>query len=195
VEHRHLLPDEIDQLLDGEAGFGLAPLMAHVEACPKCRAELAEARQVVSALERLPHLAPSPRFSDRVMAQVQVFEPWHVAAVDTVRQWVPASRSARLLGATGAAVFALVVSLAAVWIAVRFDAFVFFFELAGQRARVAVFDAIGAAIADTFGAAALDALRAGGVTAAVGITGFLALVIIAAVGLRALVATARRRRT
>ena len=98
MEHRHLLPDEIDQLLDGEAGFGVAPLQAHVESCAACRAELAEARQVVSALERLPHLATSPLFADRVMSQVQVFEPWHVAALDSVKQWVPASRSARLVG-------------------------------------------------------------------------------------------------
>ena len=195
MEHRHLLPDEIDQLIDGEAGFGLAPLMAHVDVCTKCRAELAEARQVVSALERLPHLAPGPRFSDRVMAQVQVFEPWHVAALDTVKQWVPSSRPARLIGVAATAVFALVVSVVAVWIAVRFDAFMFFFDLAGQRARAALFDAVGGAIADTFGAAAVDALRAGGMTAAIGVTGFLALVVLAAVGLRTLVATARRRRT
>ena len=195
MEHRHLLPDEIDQLIDGEAGFGLAPLMAHVDVCTKCRAELAQARQVVSALERLPHLAPSPRFSDRVMAQVQVFEPWHVAALDTVRQWVPSSRPARLVGVAATAVFALIVSVVAVWIAVRFDAFLFFFDLAGQRARAALFDAVGGAIADTFGAVAVDALRAGGMTAAIGVTGFLALVVLAAVGLRALVATARRRRT
>ena len=194
MEHRHLLPDEIDQLLDGEAGFGVAPLVAHVEGCARCRGELAEARQIVSALERLPHLAPTPRFSDRVMSQVQVFEPWHVAALDTVKQWLPSSKSARVVGLATTSVFALVVSIAAVWMAVRLDAFLFFFDLAGQRARTAVFDAAGGAIANTFGAAAIDALRAGGMTAAVGVTGFLALVVLAAVGLRALVATARRRR-
>jgi hypothetical protein len=195
VEHRHLLPDEIDQLLDGEAGFGLAPLHTHVEQCAECRAELAEARQVVSALERLPHLAPSPLFSDRVMSQVQVFEPWHVSAADTAKRWLPASRSARAIGLATASVFALVVSIGAVWMAVRLDAFLFFFDLAGQRVRAAVFDSVGGAIANTFGATAVDALRAGGMTAAIGVTGFLALVVLAAFGLRALVATARRRRT
>ena len=195
MEHRHLLPDEIDQLLDGEAGFGVAPLMAHVEACSACRAELAEARQIVSALERLPHLAPSPAFSDRVMSQVQVFEPWHVTALDTVRQWIPASNPVRVLALATTSVFALVISALAVWAAVRLDAFVFFFELMSQKARVALFDAVGGAIANTFGSAAVDALRAGGPTAALGITGFLVLVVIAAVGLRALVGTARRRRT
>jgi anti-sigma factor RsiW len=195
VEHRHLLPDEIDQLLDGEAGFGVAPLQAHVDACPACRAELAEARQVVSALERLPHLAPFPLFADRVMAQVQVFEPWHVTALDSIKRWVPASRSARLVGIGATSVFALLISVAAVWTAVRLDAFLFFFDLAGQRARAALFDAVGSAIANTFGDAAVDALRTGGMPAVVGITGFLALVVLAAVGLRAVLATARRRRT
>jgi len=182
-------------LLDGEAGFGVAPLQAHVESCAQCRAELAEARQVVSALERLPHLAPSPMFADRIMSQVQVFEPWHVAAIDSVKQWVPASRSARVAGIAATAVVALVVSVAAVWTAVRLDAFLFFFDLAGQRARAALFDAVGSAIANTFGDAAVDALRTGGMPAVVGITGFLALVILAAVGLRAVLATPRRRRT
>lgn len=195
MEHRHLLPDEIDQLLDGEAGFGVAPLQAHVDACPACRAELAEARQVVSALERLPHLAPFPLFADRVMAHVQVFEPWHVTALDSIKRWVPASRSARLVGIGATSVFALLISVAAVWTAVRLDAFLFFFDLAGQRARAALFDAVGSAIANTFGDAAVDALRTGGMPAVVGITGFLALVVLAAVGLRAVLATARRRRT
>ena len=195
MEHRHLLPDEIDQLLDGEAGFGVAPLQAHVDACPTCRAELAEARQVVSALERLPHFAPSPLFADRVMSQVQVFEPWHVTALDSVRRWVPASRSARLIGIGATSVFAMLISAVAVWTAVRLDAFLFFFDLAGQRVRAGLFDALGSAIANTFGDAAVDALRAGGVPAVVGITGFLAFVVLAAVGLRAVFATARRRRT
>jgi hypothetical protein len=195
VEHRHLLPDEIDQLLDGEAGFGVAPLLAHVENCQKCRADLAEARQVVSALEHLPHFVPSPLFRERVMAQVQVFEPWHVSALDTARRWLPASRPARFIGLAATSVFALVVSLGAVWMAVRLDAFLFFFDLAGQRVRTAVFDGLGSAIASTFGNTAVDALRTGGVAAAVGLTGFLVIVVLAAVGLRALVATARRRRT
>jgi anti-sigma factor RsiW len=195
VEHRHLLPDEIDQLLDGEAGFGVAPLMAHVESCPKCRAELAEARQLVAGLERLPHFAPSPLFTDRVMARVQVFEPWHVSALDTARKWVPASRPARAISLALVGALALVVSVGAVWMAVRLDAFLFFFDLAGQRARAALFDSLGDAIASTFGTAAVDALRSGGPVAAVGISGFLILVVLAAVGLRALVATSRRRRT
>lgn len=194
MEHRHLLPDEIDQLLDGEAGFGVAPLHTHVEHCATCRAELANARQLVGALERLPHFAPSPRFTDRVMVQVQVFEPWHVSALDAVKRWVPQSRPGRALALSATSVVALVVSVGAVWAAVRLDAFLFFFDLAGQRARTAVFDAAGGAIADAFGSIAVDTLRAGGMAATLGVTGFLAFIVLAVFGLRALVATARRRR-
>jgi hypothetical protein len=86
------------------------------------------------------------------------------------------------------------VSLTAVWMAVRLDAFLFFFNLAGQRVRAALFDSLGEAIANTFGSAAVDALRTGGVAAVAGVTSFFVVVVLAAVGLRALVATARRRR-
>ncbi len=38
--NRHLLPEEIDLLIDGEAGFGVAPLKAHLRQCPECQSEL-----------------------------------------------------------------------------------------------------------------------------------------------------------
>ena len=193
--HRHLLPDEIDQLIDGEAGFGVAPLQAHVEQCASCRAELEDARRVVGALERLPHFTPSPLFAERVMAQVQVFEPWHVAARDTVRRWVPSSPATRGVAAAAAVAVALVMSVGAIWSAVRLDALLFFFDIAGQRARAAAVDAIGSAIAGAFGSAAVDTLAGGGMAAAIGITGFLLLVVMAVFGLRAVVTAARRRRS
>jgi hypothetical protein len=129
------------------------------------------------------------------MAQVQVFEPWHVSALDTLRRWVPDSRPTRAVALGATSVFALTVSVCAVWLAVRLDAFLFFFNLAGQRVRAAIFDSLGSAIADTFGTAAVDALRSGGVSAVAGLTGFFLVVVLAALGLRAVVASARRRRT
>ena len=53
MNHRHLLPNEIDLLLDGEVGFGVAPLRAHVDGCEDCQARLARSRKVVDALEDL----------------------------------------------------------------------------------------------------------------------------------------------
>src|SRR5439155_16090725 len=38
VNHRHLLPEEIDLLLDGELGFAVSPFKAHVRDCAEVRA-------------------------------------------------------------------------------------------------------------------------------------------------------------
>ncbi|HMI58475.1 MAG TPA: hypothetical protein VK511_10530, partial [Gemmatimonadaceae bacterium] len=92
---RHLLPEEIDLLLDGEVGFGTPPLKAHVRSCTVCSKELEGARALVRQLEHLPHIAPSPLFASRVMSRVQLFVPWHVALLDSVRGLIPQSRALR----------------------------------------------------------------------------------------------------
>ena len=93
MTHRHLLPDEIDALLDSEVGFGVAPLEAHLRECASCRADLEAGRRVVEAIEQLPRLAPTPLFGDHVMAQVNVYEPWYVAARDTADEWATLVRA------------------------------------------------------------------------------------------------------
>src|SRR5687767_4502758 len=119
--NRHLLPDEFDLLVDEEIGFGVPELQAHVRECDKCRIELDSARTVMSTIESLPHLSPSPLFAEKVMAQVNVFEPWHVAAANTIRALVPRHRPVRI--ALGAAALTSCVTLTTifVWIASRFD--------------------------------------------------------------------------
>ena len=84
---RHLRSDEIDLLLDGEEGFGVTPLRAHVRSCIQCRMDLDRAREVVLLLDGLPDFAPSTAFADKVMSQVQVFEPWHAAALNTASKF------------------------------------------------------------------------------------------------------------
>jgi hypothetical protein len=195
VEHRHLLPDEIDLLLDDEAGFGVAPLRAHVRRCLDCRIELEEARAVLSALDQLPHLVPSPLFADRVMQQVAVFEPWHVAALDTLRPLVPRSRPARALALTGALSAAALVSIAAIWMVARLDTFVFIFGVALERARASLLanlnDAIGSVLGDSSAALAGSG---GGLLAVLVVSAFLVAVVVAAAGLRAMAGASRRRR-
>ncbi|MEX2325195.1 MAG: hypothetical protein WD553_00260, partial [Gemmatimonadaceae bacterium] len=66
--NRHLLPDEFDLLVDEEIGFGVPELQAHVRECDQCRLELESARTVMSRIESLSHLAPSPLFAEKVMA-------------------------------------------------------------------------------------------------------------------------------
>src|SRR5215210_182194 len=52
VNHRHLLPDEIDQLLDDETGFGMAPLQAHLSECDACRGRYEDARAVTELIDK-----------------------------------------------------------------------------------------------------------------------------------------------
>jgi hypothetical protein len=195
VEHRHLLPDEIDLLLDGEVGFGVAPLQAHVDRCDHCRAEVNAARALIAALEEVPHFSPSPLFAERVMTRVQVFEPWHVSALDTAKRWLPRSAPGRVLAAASLGFMALTLSVSAVWLAVRVDALLFFFNIATERTRSWATGAIGRTLAEAFGQSALDALHgAGPAGIAIGLAAFLILLIAAAFGLRAVAVTAGRRR-
>ena len=112
---RHLRTDEIDLLLDTEVGFGVQPLRAHVRECVRCQEELERAREVLLVLEDLPHFVPSTNFADRVMLQVQVFEPWHVAARNSVLRFVPESRPARVAAGVGAAASAGILVSVAAW--------------------------------------------------------------------------------
>jgi hypothetical protein len=194
VTERHLLPDEIDLLLDGEAGFGVAPLKAHVRRCEHCRLELETARAVVAELEHLPHLGPSPLFTDRVLQQVQVFEPWHVAALDNVRRLVPQSRPARLLAATGALSFAAMLTVATLWIAARIDILVLLTGAAGDRTRQAIGTAAGDAFRGLLGGSPESLLGSGGIGALAVLSAFLISLVAAAAGLRLAAAASRRRR-
>ncbi|HEU4631721.1 MAG TPA: hypothetical protein VFS08_18375 [Gemmatimonadaceae bacterium] len=196
MDHRHLLPNEIDLLLDGDAGFGLAPLKAHVRACAQCQAELEAARHVVALLDDLPHWAPAPGFADRVMMQVQVFEPWHVALRDSLLRLVPASRPARLVAAAGAFVTALVVSVGAIALLGRLDLLVFGWQYLLERTRALAIDAVGGVVTAVFGDVAAAALARSSTAAIVlAAAAFLGSLIVAALLLRALTLAYRRQRS
>ncbi len=141
MNHRHLLPDEIDLLLDDEVGFGVTPLRAHVRECARCRALVDEARVAVDALEAVPHFAPSHLFADRVMAGVPVFVPWHVAARDAAERWLPQARRTRYIVAGLATSVASLVTLAILWVATQTDALVLATGAAGGELRSVAMDA------------------------------------------------------
>ena len=160
MNHRHLLPNEIDLLVDGEAGFGVAPLRAHVAECDECRARLDDARIVVDALEALPHFAPDSRLADRVMAQVPVFVPVHVAARDSVFRWLPTAGPARAAAAVIGTSVAGLLTLAMVWLASRGDAVVFATGLFADRLQALVFGTARDVVVAVFGESAMAALQA-----------------------------------
>ena len=194
MNHRHLLPDEIDRLVDGEVGFGVAPLRAHIAECDDCRAELEDARQLAEALDRLPHFAPSPAFAERVMSEVQVFVPWHVAARESAMRWVPRSGGLRAAAAILAAGTGGLLTLAVLWLVTRWDVLSYVAGVALERTRTAAIGTLGEVIAAVFGTAAVDALRTGGLGAfAMGLALLTATAVLAVLALRRLVTAAARR--
>jgi hypothetical protein len=182
---RHLLPSEIDLLLDGEVGFGTSPLKTHVRKCPTCRSELEDARTTVRALEHLPHLAPSPLFAERVLSRVNIFVPWHVAVFDTVRGFLPSSRRGRVAFGLAAGSLAAVMSVIVLWIALRFDAVLFAAGLLVDRVRAALLDAAGTLLAGALGDSAYTIVRTSGIFG-------LAVLTLALVGAALLAATLLR---
>ncbi len=196
MNHRHLLPSEIDLLLDGEAGFGVAPLQAHVRDCAECAVRLEDARLVVDVLEAMPHFAPSAALADRVMAQVPVFVPWHVAAreaaADAVERWAPASRGARLAVVGAASSVLAVLSIGMVWLAVQGDLLLVASGLAGDRMRALAGGVMREAALTVFGEQMLVAVQqTGALGLGLATGGFVIAATGTAFGLRALAAGRR----
>ena len=190
---RHLLPSEIDLLLDGEVGFGTSPLKTHIRKCPSCRAELEESRATVRALEHLPHLAPSPLFAERVLSRVNIFVPWHVAALDTLRALLPSSRRGRVAFGLAAGSLAAVMSVFVLWIALRFDAVLFAAGLLADRVRASILDAAGTLLAGALGDSAYTIVRTSGLFGLAVLTlALIAAALLAATLLRTIAVNRRR---
>lgn len=195
MNHRHLLPDEIDLLLDNEVGFGVAPLKAHVLECDQCRAQVDDARLIVTSLEATPHLAPSHTFSDRIMSQVPVFVPWHVTARDTLARWLPQSRPARLAVGILATSAASILTAAILWIATQTDVLVFASGAAGDEVRTLVMSGAGTLLSVVFGDQASAAIQAmGTIGMAIALIGLGLATAGSFAGLRALALASSRRR-
>lgn len=194
MNHRHLLPNEIDLLVDGEVGFGVAPLQAHVGECDECRRELDEARHLAAQLDELPRFAPSYGLADRVMAQVPVFVPWHVAARDSLGRLVPASRPLRVLALAGGSAMAAMLTMAAVWMLTRGDVVALAMAAAGDQLRTVVGSGARVVIGALFGEqvfVAMAQLGPGALALAAG--GFVMAAAVALLGLRSLAAAGRTR--
>jgi hypothetical protein len=195
MNHRHLLPDEIDLLLDDEVGFGVTPLRAHVRECAHCRALVEDARTAVDALEAVPHFAPNHLFSDRVMANVPVFVPWHVAARDAAERWLPQARRTRFIVAGLATSVASLVTLGILWVATQTDALVLATGAAGDQLRGIAVDAGRTALAGIFGEQAarfVQSAGTAGIAVAVLVLGLATAGSVA--GFRALALASSRRR-
>jgi hypothetical protein len=195
VHHRHLLPNEIDLLLDEETGFGVQPLREHVRGCADCRARLSEAQDVVATLDEVPLFSPRFGLADRVMSQVPVFVPWHVTARDTMTRWLPTSPAARTLAAAMVAVVGSLLTGLTLWVATRGDMLAMFTGLVGEQARSTVTDTASDLVVALFGpqvVAAVQQVGAIGIAFAAG--GFVLASLATVFGLR-LIATSSRARS
>jgi len=195
MNHRHLLPDEIDLLVDDEVGFGVTPLKAHIRDCSHCRAQVEEARSVVGTLEAVPHFSASHTFADRVMAHVPVFVPWHVTARDAVAQWLPRSRPARLAVAGLATSTAFVLTVAIIWVATQTDVLVLASSAAGDQMQNIVYTAGRDVLSTVFGDQMFALIqRTGTIGIAAALLGLVAAAGASVAGLRALAGISSRRR-
>jgi hypothetical protein len=188
---RHLLPDELDLLLDGETGFGVQQLTEHVRECAACQAELTALRLFVTDIETLPELAPRLGFAERVMADVHVFEPWHVAAQNSVTAMLPTSTVARIAAGAAITTAATAVTGGAVWAWAHRETTVYVGGMVTDRARDGLFTTLSAGAQDLVGP--LSGMVGGGLPliAMAGAT-LLAGAGLGFLGLRAVAARARR---
>lgn len=191
----HLLPHQIDLLVDGNAGFTARTMRAHLADCPECRQRFDRAEDAALAVEALPHFTPRLPFADHVMAKVQVTEPWHVAITGSALRLVPTRGPIRVLATIGVSIVALAISTGTLWLALRGDLATWLLSAAfeGGRetllasARSLVDRALGTDAATLAGGGAWPlALTAGLLTASL---------IGAALGFRRLAATARANRS
>jgi hypothetical protein len=194
VQHRHLLPNEIDLLLDEETGFGVQPLREHARGCVECARRVSEAKHVTDALSALPQLAPQIGLPDRVMAQVPVFVPWHVAAGDAVRQWTPGTPLARVAAAAIVAIAGVWVTTLTLWIATRGDMLAVLTGVVGEGARAAFSRVVGDLALAFFGPQVVDAVQlVGPLGAALAAAGFVIASLATVLGLRRIATSGHTR--
>jgi hypothetical protein len=125
------------------------------------------------------------------MKRVQVFEPWHVAALDSVRRYVPQSRMGRVAAGAAAALGALSLTSLTVLIILRFDTAIFLFNMLLARVEGAAL-----AISSSISAAFLGGAAAPRQTVLAVLAGLFLLSVIGTVfGLRAVATASRRRRS
>lgn len=194
MDHRHLLPNEFDLLLDGDVGFGVVPLKAHVRKCARCRSELEALQELTTVLDELPRFAPSPEFANAVMQQVHVFRPWHVALRDFLTGLVPRSAPARVLAGAGAGGILVFFGLVTAAVVLRLDLIIFSSSLLADRVRSGALQMGTDLVATIGGQPAMEAITVtGGPTAAIVVT-VVALGSAAVLALGLMAVAARRQR-
>jgi anti-sigma factor RsiW len=112
----HLSDWTLEQLAEGMLSeYEHQSAVAHIEACPRCTAELNAYRSLFSALAELPRFAPSPEFGDGVISRIRI-GPAPSPVLERVRRWLPATRRGWAWVAAAIIVPALPLIALVVWI-------------------------------------------------------------------------------
>jgi anti-sigma factor RsiW len=67
-------------------------LEAHLMGCRRCSLAMREVRAMMSLLERMPEVAPSPHFDEDVFARIRSGEGLHPSAADLIRELLAPAR-------------------------------------------------------------------------------------------------------
>lgn len=124
-----------------------AVLESHLIGCQQCAAEVEEWRALFSGLAALPYLEPAPGFADRVMASVQVRQPWQVRMAALLRRVIPMTTGGWFLVTAILALPVLIMGGAATWLLSRpwisTDTLWTFFTIRAETALLALVQRIG----------------------------------------------------
>jgi anti-sigma factor RsiW len=86
----HPAPGEVEAYAAGTLGDAdRAVLESHLLGCEQCAGEVEEWRALFSGLASLPYLEPTPGFVDRVMANIEIRQPWPLRVAALLRRLIP----------------------------------------------------------------------------------------------------------
>jgi predicted anti-sigma-YlaC factor YlaD len=108
----HLTPDDIDGWLAGAPG---PAVQAHLDECPVCRAFAEEERALVARLAAVPLFTPRADFAARVMAAVQVPDPFAIRSLAAARRRLFATRKSIAIAASIALLLVGSMAASALW--------------------------------------------------------------------------------
>ena len=93
----HLSPDEIDAWLAGALAL---EWQQHLDQCQACLERVRTECEVLDQIAALPLMSPATGFADRVMAAVEVPDPFAIRSLQSIRRRVFATRKSLALAAS-----------------------------------------------------------------------------------------------
>lgn len=147
----HPAPEVVEAYIGGSlSDADRAVLESHLIGCQQCTAEVEEWRALFAGLAALPYLDPTPGFADRVMANVQVRQPWQARVAALLRRVIPVTTGGWFLVTALLSLPVLFMGGATTWLLSRpwisADALWIYFIMRTEKALLALVQRIGAMV-------------------------------------------------